>query len=278
MKKISILAAILIALAPALASAHSYSYSTYTYTGTATSGNALASDVVDARELESLDIVGSVATADRAITVTCLAVDKTTVLFTLPTVTAVAAGQAKQRILINPDATVPGTAPTGTTIWNIPLCPWMQVNMASAAGTAQLDIMGRRQQVAAQTSRCARYAIDRSQPDCYESGSVTAGAALTAGVMDTRRAEALTVIVEATTTNRTLVVSCTDSTGTSLFDFASLTVTAGSKFMQVFRPDSPTPGSEPTGVTHFPLNLCRYMTATIAAAGAASAKLATYLR
>jgi hypothetical protein len=264
MKKILMLLAFL----PAFVLAHSGQYVAYTYTATATSGNALTGEVFDARELESLVIVGSVVTADRAITVSCLASDGTTSLFAFPAVTAVAAGQAKQMILIRPDATVPGTAPTGTTVWNISLCPKMQVTMASAAGTARLDVVGRRQQSNMRTQKIA-----------YESGSVTAGAALSSGVLDVRRVESAVFLVEATTTNRTLVVSCVTSDGaTSLFDFASFTVTAGSKYLHNYRQDSPTPGSEPTGVTHFPIELCQYMRASIAAAGAASAKLAAYVR
>jgi hypothetical protein len=86
------------------------------------------------------------------------------------------------------------------------------------------------------------------------------------------------VLVEATTTNRALVLSCTNSAGTSQFDFASFTVTAANKYLHTIRADSPTPGTEPTNVTHYPLEPCRYMKATIAAAGAASAKLAVYVR
>jgi hypothetical protein len=88
----------------------------------------------------------------------------------------------------------------------------------------------------------------------------------------------MTVIVEATTTGRALVVSCVDSDGTALFNFASLTVTAGQKFMRVFRPYTTVPGTEPTNVLHIPIHLCRYMKASVAAAGAASAKLAAYVR
>jgi len=265
-----------LAFIPVLALAHTGAYSTYTWTGTAGSGVALTSEVIDARDLESLSIVASVATADRAITVSCLAADKSTALFSYPAVTAVAAGQAQVNILINPDSVVPGTAPTGVTIWNVSLCPIMQVSMASAAGTAQLDIMGRRQQTGAMVSKCPT--LNRTDPTCYESGAVAAGAALATGVIDTRRGESVTFLTEATTTNRALVVSCTDSAGTVLFNFASVTVTAGSKFLLHYRPDSATPGTEPTGVTHYPVNLCRYMKGTIAAAGAASAKLASYMR
>jgi hypothetical protein len=108
---------------------------------------------------------------------------------------------------------------------------------------------------------------------------VTAGAALTSGVIDTSTLEHLQVIVEATTTNRALVVTCLAADGTtSIFDFASLTVTAGSKYMRTFRLDAPIPGSEPTGVVHLPFELCAKMQATVAAAGAASAKLAVYGR
>lgn len=278
MKKLILLAAVLATIAvPTQSKAHSGSYSYYTFSAPAVNGSALASDVIDARELESLVITVSAVTADRVATVSCLAADKTTALYSFPTVTAAVAGVAKQYILIYPDAVVPATAPTGTTIWNVALCPYMQVSLASAAGTGQLDIIGRRQQVAAQVSRCPS-STDRSLAYCYESGSVTAGAAIASPVMDTRRFESLTILVEATTTGRALVLSCTDSSGTSLFDFASFTVTAANKYLLNVRPDSATPGTEPTNVTHFPVQLCRYMKASIAAAGAASAKLATYLR
>jgi hypothetical protein len=264
MRKIAVLIAALCAL-PVLADSGAYSY--YTYTNTATSGNALTSEVVDARDLENLTIVGQVATADRAITVNCLANDGATVLFAYPAITAAFATAPKKVIQIRPDGNVPGTPPTNTTVWNTTLCPKMNVVMASAAGTAQLDIMGRRQQVNANV-----------QVSSYESGSVIAGAALASGTIDTRRVESMVILVEATTTNRALVISCTNSAGTSLFDFASFTVTAANKYLHQIRPDSPTPGSEPTNVTHYPLELCRYMKATVAAAGAASAKLAVYTR
>lgn len=265
-----------LAFVPLFAFAHSGAYSTYTWSGTAGSGVALTSEVIDTRDLESLSVVASVATADRAVTVSCLAADRTTALFSFPAVTAAAAGQAQINLFIRPDVSVPGTAPTGVTVWNVSLCPLMQVSMASAAGTAKLELVGRRQQVNAVVSKCG--ASVRTDPTCYESGSVGAGAALSTGVIDTRRGEGLTFLAEATTTNRALVVSCTDSAGTVLFSFASVTITAGSKFMLHYRPDSPTPGTEATGITHYPVSLCRYMKGTIAAAGAASAKLASYLR
>lgn len=265
MKKLFAFLAALAFAGPAFAGTGEYSY--YTYTGTAGSGAALTSDVIDASQLESLTIVGSVATADRDITVSCLASDSSTILFSYPAVTAASAGQAKQMIIMSPEQTVPASPATGVTYYSVDLCPKMKVVMASAAGTAQLDIIGRREQVAA-----------RVVTQQYESGSVGSGGALATPIFDTRRAGSMTIVTEATTTPRTLVVSCTDSAGTSLFDFPSLTVTAGSKFVRFFRPYTVVPGSEPTGVLHIPVHLCRYMKASIAATGVASAKLAAYIR
>lgn len=265
MKKLIL--SLFIALFAIQAVADSGAYTAYTYTGSATSGNALTSDTVDARDLESLTIVGSAATADRTMTVNCLAADGSTVLFAYPAITLAFATAPKKVININPKATVPATPPTNTTVWNTSLCPKMNVVLASAAGAATLDIIGRREQVAASV-----------QVASYESGSVTGGAALASGTFDTRRVESMMILVEATTTNRALVIACTDSTGTSLFDFASFTVTAANKYLHLLRWDSATPGTEPTNVTHYPVELCRYMKATIAAAGAASAKLAVYTR
>lgn len=264
MKKLIAVLALLFATS---ALAHSGAYVTYTNSGTFVSGAAYDSGVIDTRDLESLVVVADADTADRALVVNCLANDQSTVLFAFPTVTAAVAGQDKVVISLRPDSIVPGTAPTGVTYYNVNLCRYMSVTAASAAGAGTIQITGRRNQVGA--SVVTSY---------YESGSVTAGAALATPVFDLRRAQSVTFLVEATTTNRALIVSCTNAAGTVLFSYASLTVTAGSKYLRNYRPDSPTPGSEPTGVVHFPVELCPYMKATVAAAGAASAKLSAYVR
>ncbi len=116
-------------------------------------------------------------------------------------------------------------------------------------------------------------------PKEYESGSVASGGALSSGVLDMSSYSSAQVLVEATTTNRTLVANCVAKDGSTIpFKYASFTVTAGSKFMLTYRPDSPIPGTEPTGVTHIPVEPCPKMSWTIAATGSASAKLAVYAR
>jgi hypothetical protein len=267
MKKLMILAAALAAFLPTLSLAHSGEYVSYEWASsvTTTSGVALNSLVIDTSDLESLTFDVEATTSTRTMTVSCLAADKTTALFSFPALTVTAGSKFRQEY--RADTVIPSSLPTGVTLYNVPLCRYMQAAMPAVNGTAKLNVIGRRQQVAASVIT-----------NFYESGSITAGAALTTGVIDTSRARSITVIAEATTTNRTLVVSCTDSAGTSLFDYASLTVTAGSQFMRVVRADSSVPGSEPTNVVHLPVTPCRWMTATIAAAGAASAKVAAYVR
>jgi hypothetical protein len=156
---------------------------------------------------------------------------------------------------------------------NIPtsLCPRVKASMAAVAAgagvTAKLAVYG--------------YATEgRTKPVRYqyESGSVGSGAALSTGVIDAARLETLVVLAEASDTNRALVVSCLAKDGTtSLFDFPSLTVVAGSKYLREFR-FGPLPQVEPVGIVHIPVNLCPRMKASIAAAGAAAAKLAAYGR
>lgn len=278
MKKFLIVAAALVAFAvPSVSRAHAGAYVAYEWVDsvTTTSGVALSSPVIDARDLESLIFEAEAATSTRSLVISCMAVDGTTSLFDFAAVTITAG--SKFSVQMRPDLTVPASAPTGTTYLSVSPCPKVKASMAAVNGTAKLTVQGRRQQVAARVIKACPTA-DRTQPACYESGSVTAGAALTTGVIDTRRGEALQVLVEATTTNRALVVSCTDSAGTILYSYPSLTVTAGSKYLQTYNPETKVPGSEPTGVTHVPVELCSYMKADVAATGAASAKLAAYLR
>lgn len=270
MKKLILALVVAVLAMPALAQ---YRVAAYQWEGTAgIDGAAITSAVIDTGKYDALTIVGTAATTDRAIQISCIAKDGTTALFTYADVAIAVATQAKVLVQVRPDVTVPGTAPTGVTYISTTLCPRMKVTIPSVTGGAG---------VGATLAITARQNPNATKPVRYqyESGSVTAGAALTTGVIDTAKLENLQVIVEATTTNRTLVVSCMAKDGTTAnFDFASLTVTAGSKFMRTFRADAPIPGSEPTGVVHIPVDLCPKMKASIAAAGAASAKLAAYGR
>ncbi len=261
-------------LAPALALGHSGSYVSYSKSWSTSDGTAVTSDVIDARDLESLTIASSAVTTNRSLTVSCIAADGTTALFSFPAITVTAA-TGPAYVVWNPHAVVMAAAPTGVVYYATNLCPKVQASLAAAgAAAARIDITGRRQQVAASVQVLA-----------YESGSVIAGAAISSGVIDTRRVDSLMILVEATTTGRALVLSCTDSAGTALFSFASFTVTAGSKFLNQYRINSlPTLStdlvavSEVTGVLHVPAPPCNYMKADVAAAGAASAKLAVYAR
>ena len=242
---------------------------------TSTAGEAALATTVDVAGLglDSLTILAKAVgtSSDRVLTLACLAKDGTTALFTYPTVAVAANG--KVMVVLRANVTVPATAPTGVTY--LPLaCPTVKISMAAitagAGITADLAVYGRK--IVAERG---------ASPfkNLYESGSVGSGGALSSGVLDASRYDQLTVLTEATTTNRTLVVSCMSKDGVnSLFDFASLTVTAGAKFMRVFRTDAPIPGTEPTNVLHIPVDLCPKMQATIAATGSASAKLAVYAR
>lgn len=303
---------------------------------TSTAGEvALAQTVpVKSRQLDSLTILASATgtSSDRVLTISCLAKDNTTVLYSFPTV-AVAAN-AKVAVVMranlrqDPDYIIPwkasttyrlgeratndsgkvyevitagasaasggptgvtaditdnaahwkyvavaGASPTGITYLNVTPCPRVKASMAAiSAGagiTANLSIYGRR--AAAGLTR--QYSVD------YESGSVGSGAALSSGLITTSKLESLQILTEATTTGRTLVVSCMSRDGVNiLFSLANVTVAASNKYLLTYRLDANVPSTEAANVTHIPLELCPLMKASIAATGAASAKLAVYGR